>query len=138
MDRRTHGSGSHGGGGSFRGAQLASLVQRIVQQEIQRGIADPRLRGMVTVISVDISADCEEATLHVSVLPGEFGPLSVQALTHAAGHLRRAVLKQSRVRHAPRLRFVLDDSLKRAAAVEAAIREAAPGVEDPSTDDAAP
>jgi ribosome-binding factor A len=35
------------------------------------------------------------------------------------------VLKESRVRHAPRLRFVLDDSLKRAAELDAAMREAA-------------
>ena len=40
-------------------------------------------------------------------------------------HLRQAVLKGSRIRHAPRLRFALDDSLKRAAALEAAMREAA-------------
>jgi len=113
---------SHGG---VRAAQLASLVQRIVQGEIQSGLADPRMRGMVTVLGVEPSADLEEATVRVSVLPGEFGPLSVQALNHAAAHMRRAVLKQSRVRHAPRLRFVLDESLKRAAAVDAAIREAA-------------
>ena len=49
----------------------------------------------------------------------------MQALNHAAAHLRRTVLKQSRIRHAPRLRFVLDDSLKRAAGLEAAMREAA-------------
>jgi hypothetical protein len=35
------------------------------------------------------------------------------------------VLKGSRIRHAPRLRFALDDSLKRAAALESAMREAA-------------
>ena len=40
-------------------------------------------------------------------------------------HLRRTVLKESRIRHAPRLRFVLDDSLKRSAALESAMREAA-------------
>jgi ribosome-binding factor A len=49
----------------------------------------------------------------------------VQALQHAAAHLRRTVLKESRVRHAPRLRFVLDDSLKRAAELDAAMRTAA-------------
>jgi len=124
----------HGDGHPHRGApraaghkaaQLASLVQRIVQMEIQRGIADPRMRGLVTVLSVDVAPDLEDASLNVSVLPGEFGPLVVQALNHAAAHLRRTVLKESRIRHAPRLRFVLDDSLKRAAGLEAAMREAA-------------
>jgi ribosome-binding factor A len=122
---RPEGRGAGRSHGGVRSAQLASLVQRIVQGEIQSGIADPRLRGMVTVLGVDPSADMEEATVRVSVLPGEFGPLSVQALNHAAAHMRRAVLKQSRVRQSPRLRFVLDDSLKRAAGLEAAMREAA-------------
>ena len=108
-----------------RGPQLASLVQRIVQTEIQRGLSDPRVRGLVTVIGVDLSPDLEDAAVRVSVLPAEFGPLAVQALQHAAAHLRRAVLEGSRVRHAPRLRFVLDDSLKRAAALDAAMRTAA-------------
>jgi ribosome-binding factor A len=110
--------------GGHRPAQLASLVQRIVQTEIQRGLSDPRMRGLVTVIGVDVAPDMEDACVRVSVLPAEFGPLSVQALSHAAAHLRRAVLKESRVRHAPRLRFLLDDSLKRAAALEAAMRDA--------------
>jgi hypothetical protein len=34
------------------------------------------------------------------------------------------VLIESRIRHAPKLRFVLDESLKRAAEVEAAMRAA--------------
>lgn len=117
--------------GGHRPAQLASLVQRIVQTEIQRGLSDPRMRGLVTVIGVDVAPDLEDACVRVSVLPAEFGPLSVQALSHAAAHLRRTVLKESRVRHAPRLRFVLDDSLKRAAGLEAAMREASgQGAED--------
>ena len=116
---------SHGRPAGHRAAQVCTLVQRIVQTEIQRGIADPRVRGMVTVIGVDPSADLEEATVRVSVLPAEFGPLAVQGLNHAAAHLRRAVLEGSRVRQAPRLRFVLDDSLKRAAALDAAMRAAA-------------
>ena len=130
----------HGDGHPHRGApraaghkaaQLASLVQRIVQMEIQRGIADPRMRGLVTVLSVEVAPDLEDATLNVSVLPGEFGPLVIQALNHAAAHLRRTVLKESRIRHSPRLRFVLDDSLKRAAGLEAAMREAAADAGDP-------
>jgi ribosome-binding factor A len=117
-----HGAGRAPG---HRGAQLASLVHRIVQAEILRGVSDPRVRGLITVLGVDLAADLEDATVRVSVLPAELGPLTVQGLNHGAAHLRQAVLKGSRIRHAPRLRFALDDSLKRAAALEAAMREAA-------------
>ncbi len=133
-DRRDHAHGRAGAHGErapgHRGPQMASLVQRIVQTEIQRGLSDPRLRGLVTVIGVDLSPDLDDAAVRVSVLPAEFGPLAVQALQHAAAHLRRAVLEGSRVRQAPRLRFVLDDSLKRAAALDAAMRTAAEDAAD--------
>lgn len=118
-----------------KGAQMASLVQRIIQMEILRGIADPRMRGLVTVLGVDMAADLEDASVRVSVLPGEFGPLVIQALNHAASHLRRTVLKESRIRQAPRLRFVLDDSLKRAAELDAAMRASGSSPHDDDHDE---
>ena len=57
-----------------------------------------------------------------------------ETLHHAAAHLRRVVLKESRIRQSPRLRFVLDDSLKRAAELEAAMRAAAGNVEGEQAD----
>ncbi|MBU3682765.1 MAG: 30S ribosome-binding factor RbfA [Phycisphaerales bacterium] len=120
-------TGRHDAGGrapGHRAAQVASLLQRIVQGEIQRGIADPRVRGLVTVLGVDLSQDLEDATVRVSVLPGELGPLTVQGLSHASAHFRRAVQEGARLRHIPRLRFELDESLKRLAAIDAAVRAA--------------
>jgi ribosome-binding factor A len=48
----------------------------------------------------------------------------VQGLSHASAHFRRAVQEGARLRHVPRLRFELDESLKRAAALDAAVRAA--------------
>lgn len=127
--------------GSHRAAQVASVICRAVQMEIQRGMADPRVRGMVTVLGTDLSPDLEDACVRVSVLPGEHGVLTVQALNHAHGHFRKMLLKETRMRRVPRVRFELDDSLKRAAAVDLALRQAAdargddPGLEPPSDPD---
>jgi ribosome-binding factor A len=120
-DHRSTGRREAGGRApGHRAAQVASLLQG----EIQRGIADPRVRGLVTVLGVDLSQDLEDATVRVSVLPGELGPLTVQGLSHASAHFRRAVQEGARLRHVPRLRFELDESLKRAAALDAAVRAA--------------
>lgn len=118
-----------GARGSVRTAQVASVISRAVQMEIQRGIGDPRVRGLVTVLGTDVSADLEEASVRVSVLPGEYGPLAVQALNHAQGHFRKALLHETRMRRVPRVRFCLDDSLKRAAAVDQALRQAGEGAD---------
>ena len=55
-DEHSHHSGAPRAPG-HKGAQMASLIQRIVQMEILRGIADPRMRGLVTVLGVDMAAD---------------------------------------------------------------------------------
>jgi ribosome-binding factor A len=124
--------------GSHRAAQVASVISRAVQMEIQRGMSDPRVRGMVTVLGTDLSPDLEDACVRVSVLPGEHGALTVRALNHAHGHFRKVLLEETRMRRVPRVRFELDESLKRAAAVDLALRQAAeergadPGTEPPS------
>ena len=63
-DEHSHHSGAPRAPG-HKGAQMASLIQRIVQMEILRGIADPRMRGLVTVLGVDMAADLEEASVRV-------------------------------------------------------------------------
>ncbi|MBL9141216.1 MAG: 30S ribosome-binding factor RbfA [Phycisphaerae bacterium] len=114
---------------SYRSAQVSSVISRAVQMEILRGIVDPRVRGLITVLGTDLSSDLEDASVRISVLPGEYGVLAVQALNHAHGHFQKTLLKQTRMRRVPRIRFVLDETLKRAAAVDLALRQAA-GADD--------
>ncbi len=99
--------------------------------EIVRGISDPRVRGLVTVLGTDMSHDLEDATVRVSVLPGEYGALTVQALNHAISHFRKVLFQETSMRRVPRLRFALDDTLKRAAAVDLALRQAVDTDEEP-------
>jgi ribosome-binding factor A len=102
--------------------------------ELVRGVSDPRVRGMITVLGTDISSDLEDATVRVSVLPGEYGALTVQALNHAVPHFRKMLLKETSMRRVPRLRFSLDETLKRTAAVDLALRQAADDADqDPGT-----
>ncbi len=141
MTRHEHSPDPIGGGRipgqrtSHRSAQVASDISRAVQMEIQRGIADPRMRGLVTVLGTDLSPDLEDCSVRISVLPGEYGTLAVQALNHANGHFRKMLLKETSMRRVPRVRFVLDDTLKRAAAVDLALREAAGSDEESDAKD---
>lgn len=128
-----HSDPNPGARGGFRSAQVASVIGRAVQMELVRGVADPRVRGMITVLGTDLSNDLEDATVRVSVLPGEYGALTVQALNHAVSHFRKMLLKETRMRRVPRLRFSLDETLKRTAAVDLALRQAAEAEQDPGT-----
>ncbi len=109
-------------GGPSRPLQVGSLLMRTLQELLARGLNDPRYRGLVSILEVRVSPDLADATVFVSVLPDEQGPLTLAALEHAAGHLASKLRSATALRRVPRLQFRLDDRLKRAAALEDAIR----------------
>lgn len=111
-------------GGPSRTAQVGSLLARELRGILARGLNDPRYRGLVSILDVEVSKDLADATVAVSVLPEAHGPLSVAALDHAKGHLATKLRERTALRRIPRLHFRLDDRLKRVAAVEQAIRDA--------------
>lgn len=104
--------------------QLASTLQRALQEVIARGLNDPRISGLITITSVRISPDLREAVVMVSVLPEERQELVVHGLKHAAPHIRREIGESIRSRQLPTLHFRLDESLKKQAAVIRAISQA--------------
>jgi ribosome-binding factor A len=112
---------------SHRPEQVASVIRRAVQEQIVRGLHDPRVRGLVSITKVVVDDDLSEATLSISVLPHEFAPLSIEGLRSAAQHIQRRAREGLPLRRMPRLRFVLDDSLKRSAETDAALLRAAGG-----------
>jgi ribosome-binding factor A len=116
---------------SIRPDRIGSLIGRIVQERLVRGFADPRIRGLVSITGVDVSPDLRTAMIRISVLPDRYGPRTLSGLRSVAGLLRRVVRDETSLRRVPAFEFRLDDSLKRAAALDDAIREGlAPGGED--------
>ena len=110
-------------GQSIRPDRIGSLLARILQERIVRGFADPRIRGMVSVTAVEVSPDLRSALVRVSVLPASDGPRTLGGLRSVAGLLRRTVRDETSMRRVPDLDFRLDDSLKRDAALDEAIRD---------------
>ena len=54
---------------SQRTDQVASTLKRATQEVLSRGLADPRVQGLLTVTRVDVSADLANATLYCTVNP---------------------------------------------------------------------
>ncbi len=104
------------------GERVTSALTRALRQALVEGLADPRLDGvLVTVVGGTLSPDGLAFTAGVSVLPERAGPLALQALRHASGHLKQGMARHVDIRRMPRLEFELDDSLKRQAALDAAL-----------------
>ena len=111
------------GDSRIRTRQVSSLLSRVIQDRLSRGLADPRMRGMVSVTGVKPSSDLRSAVVLVSVLPGEYGKRVLMALKSAKGLFQRQIKKETSLKHVPELIFQLDDSIKRDAEIARAVRE---------------
>lgn len=81
------------------------MIQREVAIALP-GVKDPRLKGLLTVSSVELSADRSVAKLYYSVLGAEPGSELDAGLEHAAVRLRQLLGRKLRLKRVPVLRFV--------------------------------
>jgi ribosome-binding factor A len=131
---------------SQRKQQRESVLLKAIQEVVSRGLADPRIRGLITITGVDLSDDGKNATVMVSVLPEDRQDLTMHGLKAAGGRIRKDAMAKVRLRDMPHLSFVTDASLKEQGELLGAINRAseasrledddAPqdGVDDPATD----
>jgi|TARA_B100000959_G_scaffold282712_1_gene349760 ribosome-binding factor A len=104
--------------------QVASTLKRAAQEVLSRGLADPRVQGLITVTRVEVSADLANATLFCTVTPHKHEELSMHGLKSASRWVRRQVADKVRFRRMPQFSFKLDEQLIRQQEVLASIAEA--------------
>ena len=105
-----------------RGFRVADQIQRDLTDLIARELKDPRV-GMVTVQSVEVTADYAHAKVFFSVLMGD--PVACEtALNQAAGFLRNGLFKRLMTHTVPTLHFHFDRTTERAADMNALIAKA--------------
>ena len=104
--------------------KVDAVVHRAIQRILAKGVADPRVRGLVSVTRVSVSPDSSEARIWCSVLPEERASSSIHGLNAAAGWISRRLGGEVRMRRIPRLRFLVDESIKKEAEVLGAINDA--------------
>lgn len=104
--------------------QVASTLRRATQDVLSRGLADPRIQGLITVTRVEVSGDLANATLFCTVTPHEHEDLSMHGLKSASKWVRRQVADKVRFRRMPHFTFKVDEQLIRQQEVLASIAEA--------------
>jgi ribosome-binding factor A len=110
---------------SIRQKKVAAQIQRIVAIVLQREVADPRVDGLVSVTKVEVSPDLREAKVFLSVLGGKRTPATViEGIKSAGRHIQNEVADNLAMRFAPRLTYLLDETLKKQAEILKKIREA--------------
>ncbi len=107
-----------------RAEQFAASLQGALQETLSRGMQDPRISGLITVMSVKLTDDLKTAFVHVSILPADRQELTMHGLKSASRHIRHQVGDLLDSRQVPELVFKLDGSLKKQAGVMEALAKA--------------
>jgi ribosome-binding factor A len=104
--------------------KIEAQLQRVIAALIVREVRDPRV-GHVTITAVRLAADLGLARVYFVPFAAENAADEVlRGLTRAGGFLRGQVGRELGLRHAPRLEFLLDDTVERAARLSGLIDRA--------------
>ena len=110
---------------SFRLERLNESMKELLSELIERSVKDPRV-GLVTITSVEVTRDLETAKVFYTVLGDEEDrEASKKGLASAAAFLRKTIGRELKLRNAPALRFIYDDTLDRSMQIEEALRDIA-------------
>ena len=100
---------------STRHRRIEGELQRALAELIAREVKDPRV-GNVTITAVTVAPDLSTARVFFVPFASTNPAEEVRAgLTHAASFLRGEAARRLRLRHAPRLEFVFDETIEEAA-----------------------
>ena len=104
-----------GSGPSQRQLRVGELIRRTLSEVLQRGeVHSDVLRSMsITVGEVRVSPDLRIATAFVLPLGGRGSADALAALNRAKGELRHHVAKAVKLKFAPELRFMIDETFDR-------------------------
>jgi ribosome-binding factor A len=115
----------HSKSGGDRRTRIAEQIHQELAQLIAREVKDPRI-GMVTLTSVEITADYAYATIHFTVMPSDDETIerTLEGLRRSAGFMRSQMGRRVRIHTNPQLRFVHDRSVEHGVGMSRLLDEA--------------
>lgn len=107
-----------------RTQRVADQIQRELATLIQNEMMDPRV-GMITVTGVEVTRDYAYAKIFFTLLnePQNI-QLAEEGLKRASGFLRSQLAHRIKLRVAPQLQFIYDESVERGVRLSRLIDEA--------------
>jgi ribosome-binding factor A len=115
---------------SRRVLKAAEAIREVVSMAILTDLRDPRIEG-VTVTYVEVSPDMRQAKVHVSIMGDDAQQrLCLHGLRSSAGYLQSKISDRIDTRYTPRLRFELDEGVKKSLAISQMLQELLPNSKD--------
>ncbi|MBT3279628.1 MAG: 30S ribosome-binding factor RbfA [Phycisphaerales bacterium] len=96
---------------TMRTQRVGNLLRNTLGQLLLRGLADPRFDSATTTLTrVEVTEDLLTAKVFLSIRGDEKHiNQTLSALRNASGHLQSRMVEGMRLRHTPRLQFVIDE-----------------------------
>jgi ribosome-binding factor A len=111
---------------SRRVLKAAEAIREVVSMAILTELRDPRVEG-VTVTRVEVSPDMRQAKVHVSIMGDDaHQKLCLHGLRSSAGFLQNKISDRIDTRYTPRLRFEIDEGVKKSLAISQLLHELLP------------
>lgn len=109
---------------SQRQLRVGEEMRHALARIFERGeLHDPALHeAPLTVTEVRVAPDLKRATAYVMPLGGRNADEIMAGLKRGAGHLRRLVAQEVKLRVAPQIFFALDQSFDEASRIDALLR----------------
>jgi len=106
----------------FRPLRVQSVIQKELNKLILKEVNFPE-KTLVTISRVDVSSDLANAKIGISVIPGERGDEVLEILKNKRGQLQYFLNKKMNIKPMPRIEFVRDFGLEKAADIERLLKE---------------
>lgn len=103
--------------------RIEEEIKKIVGVLIDRGLKDPRLTGLISVTKVSVTNDLKYCKIYVSMLGTKDTSEAMDALSSAAGFVRKEIGSKIRMHSTPEVKFELDDSMEYGAHIQNIIND---------------
>ena len=111
-----------------RSDRVAGTLLKLVSELLTKEVNDPRI-GNVTLTSAEVSRDLKTARIYVSPLGAQGEKTKIlSGLKSATGFIRTRIARELRLRFAPAIEFVYDETPDHARRIEDLLKQ----VKDPS------
>ena len=108
----------------IRTNRMAEELKKEIVSIIRTEVKDPRVDGVISVTTVEVTGDLKHAKVYISKYGTEWARKEALAgLEASRGFIRSELGKRFKTRTVPELTFVLDESLEYGAKIEAILQE---------------
>ena len=110
---------------NYRMDRINSEMQKCISDIINNKIKDPRVCGMISVLSVNCAKDLKTAKVYLSIYGAKDQAKSAfDAIVRCSGFIRREMSQTLKdIRTIPTITFYLDDSMEYSAKIDSILED---------------